>query len=151
MQSILLTVLISSLSLFGFSQNDFGPTPCDYEHFGIIERVEDSIQFVVEFNSEIDLSNENYTYSIAENYYNIAPDMMTNTLCVIYIEGDQDGTEIQFIKLFDGSNEMKSLIDKIQFAFVTDNRTGLWQTYETKEDLNRLFTLDIRQGIKKEK
>jgi len=150
MNKLISTLLFSFVSLLGFSQNDFGPDPCEFEHYGSTYRIEDSIEFYVNYNSTIDLQNENCPYMLAEDYYNIAPSMQTNTLCVIYIDGAPATEEIEFIALFDRSDEMAQVIDRIQLVFVTDKRTGLWREYQTKEDIARLFTLDVRTGIKKE-
>jgi hypothetical protein len=137
----------------GIAQSDFDETPCDYKVYASNHEVVDRIEFYVFYISKVDLENENCSYALAEDYYNIAPDMQTNTLCVIYINEEKSATlnKILYIDLFDNTNRHQSYLEAIQLVFVTDRRTHLWKEYISKEEIENVFSLDIHGGILDEK
>jgi len=144
-------LLLFALLLFSLNalcQDDYDTLPCDYTHYTTVEKIEKDIQFIIEYNSYIDFNNENCSYSVAENYYNLGPDMLTKTLCVIYINNEQVDNEMNYLDLFYNHEVLKKYRKNIQLVFITDRRTELWKSYETKEEIENIFKLDIRKGIK---
>lgn len=137
----------------GIAQNDFDETPCNYNVYASNHEIVDNIEFYVNYISKVDLENENCTYALAEDYYNIAPNMQTNTMCVIYIDEEKSSTldKIIYIDLFDNTSKHQNYLDAIQLVFVTDRRTHLWKEYTSKEEIEYLFSLGIDGGISDEK
>lgn len=147
LKNILLTaIFLNSCGLY--SQNDFGTEECDYEVYHVVDTIQDGIEFFIEYTSVINMANENCTYSMAENYHNIAPDMQTKTLCVIYVNQKEMNAKMNYLSLFDTPEILQSFIDNIQFVFITDKRTRCWETYSSPEEIRAVFDLNIRTGIK---
>ncbi len=137
------------ISFTGISQMDLGETPCDYKVYATNHEIADGIEFYVFYISKVDLENENCSYALAEDYYNIAPNMQTNTLCVIYMDEAKSAelNKIVYLSLFENTSKHQDYLDAIQLVFVTDQRTNLWREYGSKKEIENLFSLDISSGI----
>lgn len=118
------------------------------ERFQIIS--EDSLQFIVCMEKNINLENPDCRYLLLEGYNNYTPRDGINVICILTVNTSQKEKfhKIDYYSLFKNNKDQK-IINSIQAGFIYDVNSEYNEVFIGKEKVKELLKKDLKKGFKK--
>jgi hypothetical protein len=137
-------LIISFYISFAYTQNEY--STCNVKFIAEENQVIDSVQFFINYGTNIDTENEDCLFSLRELCMNTVPWEGVHRYCILFIENDKKIEMTNYMLLFDSESET-SIKEKIKLVFISDVNTGFYKAFYGDSELKNAFKINLLSDI----